>query len=565
MKEKLILGSRGSRLALWQTRFTAHLLQSFYPTLELEIKIIETTGDAILETALSKIGDKGLFTKQIEEKLLNGEIDLAVHSLKDLPTTLPEGLQIGAVLEREVPNDVLIAKNSKTIDDLPLNARVATGSLRRKSQLLAYRADLQISEIRGNVPTRIKKFEDSNLDAIILAFAGVHRLELDSYISQIIPPEIMLPAVAQGVVGVEIRTGDVETQKLLEPIIDTETEICITAERAFLRALEGGCQVPIGGFARLNKEEILLEGFVGNFDGSRTMRDKISGNSKNAAQLGKDLAERMIENGANELLSERAKNRKIRAGMLFEMKKEILVVREPDIFTAILTGNNLPVLNLPLIETKACEDLREFEARLETLGKYDGIFLTSRSAAQILADKLREKNINFNGKVYVLGAKSFEVLQMEKLNLIFFEAANTAREMLEKIPPEDLKGKKFLFVRGEKSLQTIPDTLKDFSDVDEIAVYRTGELAAGNDKIVSIREKLENGEIAAACFFSPSAAENFIKQFGAEILHQTIIATIGKTTAEFFEMRNLKVGFISPKSSAEDFAVELIEYLIKGN
>ena len=303
MKEKLILGSRGSRLALWQTRFTAHLLQSFYPTLTLEIKIIETTGDAILETALSKIGDKGLFTRQIEEKLLNGEIDLAVHSLKDLPTTLPEGLEIGAVLEREVPNDVLIAKNASTIDELPPNAHLATGSLRRKSQLLAYRPDLQISEIRGNVPTRIKKFEESDLDGIILAFAGVHRLELDAYIKQIIPPEIMLPAVAQGVVGIEIRTGDLETQTILEPVIDKETEICISAERAFLRALEGGCQVPIGGFARLNGENILLEGFVGNYDGSRTLREKITGNSKNAAALGKELAERMIESGANELLS----------------------------------------------------------------------------------------------------------------------------------------------------------------------------------------------------------------------------------------------------------------------
>ncbi|MEO6589618.1 MAG: hydroxymethylbilane synthase [Pyrinomonadaceae bacterium] len=303
MKDKLILGSRGSRLALWQTRFTAHLLQSFYPSLELEIKIIETTGDAILEIALSKIGDKGLFTKQIEEKLLQGEIDLAVHSLKDLPTLLPAGLTIGAVLEREVPNDVLIAKHSATIDDLPPNAHVGTGSLRRKSQLLAYRTDLQISEIRGNVPTRIKKFEESNLDAIILAFAGVHRLELDSYITQIIPPEIVLPAVAQGVVGIEVRTDDLKTRKLLESIIDKETEICISAERSFLRELEGGCQVPIGGFARLDGKEILLEGFVGNFDGSLTMRDKISGNCQNAAQIGKDLAARMIENGANELLA----------------------------------------------------------------------------------------------------------------------------------------------------------------------------------------------------------------------------------------------------------------------
>lgn len=304
MKNKLVLGSRGSQLALWQTRFVAQLLQSFFPSLDLEIKIIETTGDARLETALSKIGDKGLFTRQIEEKLLDGEIDLAVHSLKDLQTVLPDGLQIGAVITREIPNDALISTKFSSIDDLPRGASVATGSLRRKSQLLAYRADLQICEIRGNVPTRLKKMEEANLDAMILAFAGVHRLGLDSYIKQKIPFEIMLPAVAQGVIGVEIRETDAETAELLKPINDEITEICILTERAFLRTLEGGCQVPIGGHASLDSDEITLRGFVGDFDGNRTMRDSISGNRNNAAQLGIELAQRMIENGANNLLTE---------------------------------------------------------------------------------------------------------------------------------------------------------------------------------------------------------------------------------------------------------------------
>lgn len=304
MKNKLVLGSRGSKLALWQTRLVAHLLQSFSPELGLEIKIIETTGDAILETALSKIGDKGLFTKQIEEKLLNGEIDLAVHSLKDLPTTLPDGLKIGAVTAREIPNDALISIKYNLIDHLPKGAIVATGSLRRKSQLLAFRADLQIVEIRGNVPTRIRKMEEANLDAMILAFAGVHRLGLDAYIKQNIPFEIMLPAVAQGVIGIEIRETDAKTAELLSAINDEDTETCILAERSFLRTLEGGCQVPIGGNAHLDGDEITLEGFVGNFDGSATMRDVVSGNRKHASQLGIELAQRMIENGANNLLNE---------------------------------------------------------------------------------------------------------------------------------------------------------------------------------------------------------------------------------------------------------------------
>lgn len=302
MKSKIVLGSRGSRLALWQTRFIAGLLEKSFPSLDLEIKIIETTGDAILDTALSKIGDKGLFTRQIEEKLLNGEIDLAVHSLKDLPTQLPANLKIGAVSSRETPNDALISDKFSSIDELPQNAKVATGSLRRKSQLLAYRPDLRIFEIRGNVPTRIRKFEESDLDAMILAFAGVHRLELDSYIKQMIPPEIMIPAVGQGVVAVEIRENDSETEEFLAPLNDKNTEKCILAERSFLRCLEGGCQVPIGGLATIENGEIFLRVFVGNIDGSVSLRQSINGKPDEAVSLGRKLAEKMIERGASEIL-----------------------------------------------------------------------------------------------------------------------------------------------------------------------------------------------------------------------------------------------------------------------
>ena len=304
MREKLIIGSRGSDLALWQTRFVKAKLEELFPALKLEIEIIKTTGDKMLDVALAKIGDKGLFTRQIETALLNREIDLAVHSLKDLQTVQPEGLTIGAVLAREMPNDVLISKRYASIDDLPKGARVATGSLRRKSQLLHYRPDLQIFEIRGNVPTRIKKLEESNLDAMILAFAGVHRLGLDSYIKQIIPFETMLPAVGQGAMAVEIRSDDVKIRELLQKLNDPETNFCITAERAFLRTLEGGCQVPIGANAFLESDKIFLEGMAGNLEGIVNLRDSISGDKKDAADLGRQLAQRLIERGANRLLEE---------------------------------------------------------------------------------------------------------------------------------------------------------------------------------------------------------------------------------------------------------------------
>lgn len=242
--------------------------------------------------------------------------------------------------------------------------------------------------------------------------------------------------------------------------------------------------------------------------------------------------------------------------------REILVIREFDAFSRILAEKGFEIINLPLIKTAPLKDLSDFEAKLENLKNYDGIFLTSRNAARIFAAKIREKKKNFGGKVYVLGKRSFDLLKTENLDLVFEKEANTAREFLEKIAPEFLKNRRFLFIRGEKSLRVVPEFLKIFNaEVDEAIVYETGKILVEADKVKSISEKIEKNEIAAACFFSPSAAESFLEQFGAEILHQTRIATIGKTTAEFLEKRNLKINFVSPKSSAEDFAAGLIEYL----
>jgi hydroxymethylbilane synthase len=304
LREKLIIGSRGSQLALWQTHFVKAKLEELFPALKLEVKIIKTTGDRMLDVALAKIGDKGLFTKQIETALTNREIDLAVHSLKDLQTVQPENLEIGAVLEREMPNDILISKRFASIDDLPNGAWAATGSLRRKSQLLHYRPDLKIFEIRGNVPTRIKKFEESDLDAMILAFAGVHRLNLDSYIRQIIPFEVMIPAVGQGAMAIEIRSDNAEIREFVQKLNDENTSFCVAAERGFLRTLEGGCQVPIGANAILKNDKIYLEGLTGNLDGSVNLRDSISGDKRDAVELGRKLAQKLIERGANRLLEE---------------------------------------------------------------------------------------------------------------------------------------------------------------------------------------------------------------------------------------------------------------------
>jgi hydroxymethylbilane synthase len=302
MSEKFVIGSRGSDLALWQANYVKSSLEDLFPDHQFEIKIIHTTGDQVLDTALSKIGDKGLFTKQIEAALLDDSIDMAVHSLKDLQTEQPEGLVIGAVCERETPNDIFVSRTGGTIDDLPHGARVATGSLRRRSQLLHYRNDLKIEEIRGNVPTRLRKFDESGLDGMILAYAGVYRLGLGDRISQLVPFEIMLPAVGQGAVAIEIRSDDERTAKVVSKLNHQPTRTSITAERAFLRRLEGGCQVPIGAHATLEADDVTLEGMVGSLDGTVVFRKRISGKAENAEFLGTKLADELIVLGARELL-----------------------------------------------------------------------------------------------------------------------------------------------------------------------------------------------------------------------------------------------------------------------
>lgn len=304
MKRTFIIGSRGSELALWQAQFVKTSLEEKFPDRSFEIRIINTTGDQVIDVALSKIGDKGLFTSQIETELLGGAIDLAVHSLKDLQTEQPEGLTIGAVCAREVPNDAFVSKAADSIDHLPRGAKVATGSLRRKSQLLNYRPDLKIFEIRGNVPTRLRKFDDSDIDGLILAYAGLHRLGLNARVSQVIPFDIMLPAVGQGAVAVEVRDRDDDVRELTASLDDIPTRTCITGERAFLRRLEGGCQVPIGAHATLENGQLTLEGMVGSLDGCVIYRKKAHGPIAEAESLGIFLAETLISQGAAKLLNE---------------------------------------------------------------------------------------------------------------------------------------------------------------------------------------------------------------------------------------------------------------------
>ena len=297
------LGSRGSTLALWQA---GHIRAEVERRTGRKVEIIKikTTGDMILDVPLSKVGGKGLFVKEIEDALLRGAVDLAVHSAKDLPALIPEGLALMAFPEREDPRDVLISREGKRWREIPAGGRVGTGSLRRRAQLLHLRPDLEIIPMRGNLDTRIKRLSTLKLDAIVLASAGLRRLNWEDQISEYFEPEVMLPAIGQGVLAIEGRLGDERINRLAAPLNHYPTEASLTAERAFLQRLEGGCQVPVAGFAKVGSGRLSLVGLVAGVEGHRVISGRVEGPAAKSEELGKQLAEELLAQGAGDILRE---------------------------------------------------------------------------------------------------------------------------------------------------------------------------------------------------------------------------------------------------------------------
>jgi len=303
-KRTLCIGTRGSALALWQAQWVRSQLLAMHEALAVELVVIKTTGDKILDVPLAQVGGKGLFVKEIEEALLEGRADLAVHSVKDMPAELPKGLHLAVMPPREDPRDALISKNSLGLDGLPQGARLGTSSLRRSAQLLHLRPDLRIATLRGNVDTRLRKLESEGFDAIVLAAAGLKRMELSHVISEYLDPERILPAVGQGALGIETRSDDVFTNEIVASLAHQQTMTIVGAERAFLRRLEGGCQVPIGAHGTLEGATLILTGMVADLQGVRLIRKELRGDARQPEVVGERLAEVILESGGEEILTE---------------------------------------------------------------------------------------------------------------------------------------------------------------------------------------------------------------------------------------------------------------------
>jgi hydroxymethylbilane synthase len=307
MTDKVVrIATRQSPLALWQAEYVKAELEKFHPGIKVELMGFTTKGDVLLDSPLSKIGGKGLFVKELEVAMLANEADIAVHSMKDVPMEFPEGLGLAVICPREKPTDAFVSNHYKSVDELPQGAVVGTSSLRREAQLKAARPDLQIKTLRGNVNTRLRKLDEGQYDAIILATAGLLRLEMADRIASEITPEESLPAGGQGAVGIECRSDDTTTIELLKPLHDQQTAYRVTAERAMNRRLEGGCQVPIACYATLNEsgDELYLRGLVASTDGTQVLRDELRNSPDNAEAMGIELAERLLAAGADKILAD---------------------------------------------------------------------------------------------------------------------------------------------------------------------------------------------------------------------------------------------------------------------
>jgi len=303
-RSSLVVGTRGSRLAVWQAEWVQARLKELAPGLTVTLQRIKTSGDMILDVPLAVIGGKGLFVKEIEEGLLRGEIDLAVHSMKDVPTVLPDGLDILCVPARDDPRDVLVSRDSCSLDQLPKGSRVGTSSLRRQAQLLHYRLDLRIELLRGNLDTRLRKLHNGEYEAIVLAAAGLSRMGWSNKVTEYLPPEVSLPAIGQGALGLEGRRKDRFVQALVEKLEHRPTRTAVTAERALLERLEGGCQVPIAAHATVKGDTLIMDGLIASVDGRQLIRDTIQGPASEAQGLGKQLAEKLLAQGGNVILNE---------------------------------------------------------------------------------------------------------------------------------------------------------------------------------------------------------------------------------------------------------------------
>ncbi|MCC6145887.1 MAG: hydroxymethylbilane synthase [Candidatus Hydrogenedentes bacterium] len=549
--KRLVIGSRGSALALAQSEWIAARLREAAPGLDVVVERVATKGDKITDVPLALVGSKGLFTKELEVALLEKRVDLAVHSLKDVPTELPRGLVIAAVPEREIPFDFLVTKDGRGLDELPEGAVVGTSSLRRQVQLLAKRPDLQMVDIRGNVPTRVERVTDGPLDATIVAAAGLRRLGMEETPGNALPLHVMVPAVSQGALGIEIREEDRELAELLGRLVCQDTLAEVTAERAVLVALGGGCQVPLGVLGRVDGDMLNLTACACSQDGRIVLRETLSGNKAEAEALGRELAQRLVADGADRLIGAVLGESGPELSSLSGVR--IVVTRAEGQASDLVRELDRHGADVQQFPTIAIQPVAP-EGPLGPMSGYDWVVFTSANAVSHFEAHLVAEGLDWAAlraaNVCAIGPATAELLRAQGVLVALTPERFVAESLVEALTGIEggLAGRRFLLPRGNLARPLLPEALRAAgADVTERIVYETVPVMAAPaavDELIDYRPNV-------VTFTSSSTAENFCRILGAEKLQRlkqtALFAAIGPVTAQTMREHGLVVS-IEPEA-----------------
>ncbi len=566
MEQTIRIGTRGSQLALYQANVVKEELEQKFPEYNFQIVVIKTKGDKILDVPLSKIGDKGLFTKELEVAMFENEIDMAVHSLKDLPTRFPEGVVLGAVLKRGEVRDALINTSNRTLKDLTTNDIIATSSLRRKAQLLRINKDFKIVEIRGNVNTRIRKMEEGYCTVMVMAGAGLQRLGMSDYIAELIDPELIIPACSQGAIAIEIRENDPVIAGIVNSICDNDTLIATNAERAFLRTLEGGCQIPVGSYSRIEENKFEITGFISSISGEEFLSETAECPIDQAVELSVQLAERLLNGGGREIL------KAIRLEDPFALKAELplhnkifISTRAPetgDTLPDLLAANGATVLALPMIEIKPSEITSADKAKIGSLGSYDWLFFTSRNGVihffKQLIDLTGSSELPASLKVAVVGSKTASELEYYGYSPAFIAASHGSLELAaEFINTHKPAGKRILLSLGNLADDTLINHLGQGNQVDRVDVYET---CAPKNVDPMVVKQISDGLYDMILFTSPSTFNNFVSLVDVSLLRELKIGSIGTTTSRAIQEAGFVPTLTAEMSNAQGLTDAIINF-----
>ncbi|MFZ4400543.1 MAG: hydroxymethylbilane synthase [Bacteroidales bacterium] len=569
MKQTVRIGTRGSKLALYQAYRVKEELEIHFPTIVFEIEIIKTKGDKILDVPLSKIGDKGLFTKDLEIAMFNNEIDMAVHSLKDLPTTFPEGAKLGAVLKRGDVRDALISSNNRKISDLTSDDVIATSSLRRKAQLLRINKDFKIVEIRGNVNTRIRKMQEGYCDVMVMAAAGLQRLEMGEFISELIDPEVMIPACSQGAIAIEIRENDDFITELLSKINDNETLIATNAERAFLKTLEGGCQIPVGSYTYIKNNEFYICGFISSIDGSKFLKETYSASVDQAVEISVQMAKKLYSSGGKEILEDIRNFNLLEAQGNSPLQGKVIIstraIESGDTLPEIMKSQGANVISLPMIEIIPTQLKLEELEYLNNLENFNWLFFTSKNGVanffKLLSDIKGSTSLPKTLKIAVIGRKTALELEYYGYSPDFISHENTSLDLLDnfykEFNPHQLR---ILLSLGNLADDTLYNRLSHENEVKRINVYQTIKPSSVDNSILEI---IRQNNYDLIVFTSPSTFQNFCSFYDTDKIKNLKTASIGTTTTKAINEAGFEPLITAKKSNVEGLNEAILNYLKK--